>query len=445
MTKPPHGWIEMRLDEVADVRLGRQRSPKNHSGPRMRPYLRAANVTWSGLDLSDVKEMNFTEGESTVYELQPGDVVVAEASGSADEVGKPALWRGEIPGCCFQNTLVRARTLGPVPEYLKYFLLAEALAGRIGRASPGVGIHHIGASRLSAWPTPVPPLAEQRRIVAAIEEQLSRLDAARAQLESSVRRFRALRRAALGHTFGRDSKVAVPLGDVLSVNIGGVWGEAPGVASVDVAVFRVTEFKTFGRLDPASAATRSVTEAQLAPRKLQSRDILLEKSGGSTDRPVGRVAWVPEHKGPAVCANFVQLLRVDPALAVPRYVFYWLMRQHESGVAERYQRATTNIRNLKTQDYLQEPIPIVSIEEQEKRARQLDIAFEAVSRLEATAKHASVRTESLRRAILACAFRGELVTQDPDDEPASVLLERIAAERAAAPSRPRRGRVPAGR
>ncbi len=60
MTELPTGWAVARLDELAEVRLGRQRSPKNHSGSRMRPYLRAANVTWSGLDLNDVKEMNFT-------------------------------------------------------------------------------------------------------------------------------------------------------------------------------------------------------------------------------------------------------------------------------------------------------------------------------------------------------------------------------------------------
>jgi type I restriction enzyme S subunit len=101
----PSGWTEARLDELADVRLGRQRSPKNHLGDRMRPYLRAANVTWNGLDLADVKDMNFSELESDVYELQRGDVLVAEASGSASEVGKPALWNGEIDSCCFQNTL----------------------------------------------------------------------------------------------------------------------------------------------------------------------------------------------------------------------------------------------------------------------------------------------------------------------------------------------------
>src|SRR5438105_1410381 len=106
MTNVPSHWTVNRLDAVAEVRLGRQRSPKNHVGTRMRPYLRAANVTWAGLDLSDVNEMHFTENESVTFELRPGDVLVAEASGSASEVGKPAIWRDQIPNCCFQNTLL---------------------------------------------------------------------------------------------------------------------------------------------------------------------------------------------------------------------------------------------------------------------------------------------------------------------------------------------------
>jgi type I restriction enzyme S subunit len=208
VTELPHGWASARLDEVAEVRLGRQRSPKHHFGSRMRPYLRAANVTWSGLDLHDVKEMNFTEQESATYELRAGDVVVAEASGSAEEVGKPALWRGEIDGCCFRNTLVRVRSRGVLPDYLRYFLFTEAWSGRTGRSSPGVGIHHIGAARLSAWPIPVPPLPEQRRVVAAIEEHLSRIEALENAVEHLVGRFErgrgrigALRRAILARAF----------------------------------------------------------------------------------------------------------------------------------------------------------------------------------------------------------------------------------------------------
>jgi type I restriction enzyme, S subunit len=190
-------WQESELAEVADVRLGRQRSPKNHSGPHMTPYLRAANVTWKGIDLSDVKSMNFESSEVDVYRLEPGDVLVAEASGSASEVGKAALWQGEMAICCFQNTLLRVRSRGPLPEYLQVALQSAALSGEFGRASPGIGIHHLGAKRLSAWKIPIPPPGEQGRVVGAIEQRLSLLEAADRTIEAAQRRSAALRRSIL--------------------------------------------------------------------------------------------------------------------------------------------------------------------------------------------------------------------------------------------------------
>src|ERR1700722_17982699 len=96
MNELPPGWSLHRLSDIAEVRLGRQRSPKNHIGDQMRPYLRAANVGWSGLLLDDVKKMNFTDAEMKTYRLLPGDIVLSEASGSPGEVGKPALWNAEI-------------------------------------------------------------------------------------------------------------------------------------------------------------------------------------------------------------------------------------------------------------------------------------------------------------------------------------------------------------
>jgi type I restriction enzyme S subunit len=191
----------IQLDQVAEVRLGRQRSPKNHFGPNMRPYLRAANVTWNGLSLGDVKSMHFSPSEVETYELRVGDVLLAEASGSADEVGKPAVWHGEIQGCCFQNTLIRVRSNGPLPEFLYLVFLREALTGKFAQAAPGVGIHHLGASRLARWKIPVPPLDEQRRIVAEIERQLSISDATAAEIDRALRRSAALRRSILEQAF----------------------------------------------------------------------------------------------------------------------------------------------------------------------------------------------------------------------------------------------------
>ena len=174
----PSDWSLLSLDEVSEVRLGRQRSPRNHSGPQMRPYLRAANVTWQGLDLTDVKEMNFSDEELSVLCLKSGDILVGEASGSPNEVGKAAVFQGEIENCCFQNTLLRVRPLSIDTRYLHYFLTGTAMSGAYARESRGVGISHLGRAKLASWPVPVAPAPEQQRIGEMLDEQFSRLDAA---------------------------------------------------------------------------------------------------------------------------------------------------------------------------------------------------------------------------------------------------------------------------
>src|ERR1700687_4083682 len=126
----PTGWAMVPLESIASVQLGRQRSPKNHVGPNMKPYLRAANVTWDGLALADVKSMQFSRSELGTFRLERGDILLAEASGSADQVGKPAIWQDEIADCCFQNTLLRVRTAHMDRRFLLWFFKWLAFSGK---------------------------------------------------------------------------------------------------------------------------------------------------------------------------------------------------------------------------------------------------------------------------------------------------------------------------
>lgn len=197
----PDGWVWTSLSSVGEVRLGRQRSPKRATGPNMRPYLRAANVTWDGLNLSDVKEMDFNPREFEIYRLMPGDILLNEASGSPDEVGKPAVWRDQIEGCCFQNTLIRVRAFPGIVPFLFYHLLSDARSGNLGRAARGVGIHHLGAQRTASWTVALPPLEEQRRIVAEIEQSLSVIQQAETAVEVNLKRVGLLRQSILKQAF----------------------------------------------------------------------------------------------------------------------------------------------------------------------------------------------------------------------------------------------------
>jgi type I restriction enzyme S subunit len=173
-------WVtETRpLRAYAEVALGRQRSPQHESGPHMVPYLRAANVKDGILDLSDVKEMNFTPSEQAIFSLRPGDVLVTEGSGSLSSVGASAVWKGELPGTvCFQNTLLRLR---PRPStdarYLAWWCRHAFADGLFASVSTGANIYHVSAERVRSLAMTYISIPRQRAIADFLDTGAARLD-----------------------------------------------------------------------------------------------------------------------------------------------------------------------------------------------------------------------------------------------------------------------------
>ncbi|MDF1740800.1 MAG: restriction endonuclease subunit S [Verrucomicrobiales bacterium] len=179
----PESWEWSTSGYIGEIKLGRQRSPKDHNGPNMVPYLRVANVHDNRLALSDVKEMNFTPDEQKIFRLKAGDILLNEGQ-SRELVGRPALYREEIPGCCFQNTLLRLRVHeGVYPEYALLYFRSCLYSGRFQKAvKQTTNMAHLSAGRLSPIEFPLPPLAEQHRIVAKVDELMALCD----QLEASL-------------------------------------------------------------------------------------------------------------------------------------------------------------------------------------------------------------------------------------------------------------------
>lgn len=170
----PEGWCWATVDQVGRVQLGRQRAPHHHQGANMRPYLRVANVYEDQLDLSDVMEMNFCPDEFETYRLEPGDILLNEGQ-SLELVGRPAMYRGEVPGACFQNTLIRFRAIAPLlGRYALTVFRAYLNNGRFQKiAAWTTNIAHLGARRFALLEFPLPPLAEQERIADEVERLLT--------------------------------------------------------------------------------------------------------------------------------------------------------------------------------------------------------------------------------------------------------------------------------
>lgn len=147
-----------RLDAHVDVQLGQQRAPQHAQGGHVHPYVRAANVTKSGLDVADLKEMNFEPKEWEKFRLRHGDVLVTEGCGSLKELGNSAVWfdPGDEREMFFQKTLLRLRAKGPgvTPSLVREWALWAQESGRFASVANGTGILHITGVRCSGLPFP---------------------------------------------------------------------------------------------------------------------------------------------------------------------------------------------------------------------------------------------------------------------------------------------------
>ena len=461
----PGNWRWATIGEVASVQLGRQRSPQHHAGDQMRPYLRSANITWEGVSLNDVKEMNFDDNDYEKYRLELGDILLNEASGSPNEVGKPAVWRGEIDECCFQNTLLLLRPHAVDRQYLYWYCYTSALLGRFGEAGRGVNIRHLGKRGLAQFPIPVAPTSEQGRIVAAIEEHFSRLDAVEEVLATAVGKMEGLRRRVLTEAFAgrlvsqkpdnepasglheRISRVGhgdrymiadlptgwayVRLGDLAADEeraiTDGPFGSNLKTAHYRDSGPRVIRLQNIGdgvfkREDAHISREHYET---LTRHSVQEGDLVVASLGETLPRACLVPGWVP----PAIVKADCIRVRLNPDVS-PAYVNYALQRprlRHETATKIKgVGRPRLGLKGIK-----ELVIPVAPSEEQGRIVAAIEEHFSRLDAVGGVLDDAADRVRALRRRILAEAFSGRLVRQDPGDEPASILLERISGARRA--------------
>jgi type I restriction enzyme S subunit len=197
----PEGWVWATAEQLGHVQLGRQRSPKNRSKDYPVKYIRAGNITEAGLDLADVLDMEFVPAEQERYRLRRGDLVLSEASGSPDQVGKPAVWQDQLSLCCFQNTVIRLRPTIEMSPYLLTCFQSYYVNGLFARVAGGVGINHLSADKFSRVQVPVSPLAEQYRIITEVDRRLSFVREVEIQVDINLQRSELLRQSILNRAF----------------------------------------------------------------------------------------------------------------------------------------------------------------------------------------------------------------------------------------------------
>ena len=452
MSDLPEGWAEAEIGELAAY-VSRGRSPKYVEKSAL-PVINQRCVRWHGVDETFVKFVDPATWQQWDDERFVRRNDILWNSTGTGTIGRAALFT-ELPSydravVDSHVTIVRA---GPAvdPTYLFGYIKSPAVQEKIEDMQSGsTNQVELNRSEILSTIVPVAPFPEQRRIVAKVDGLTARTARARKELDripTLIARYkqRLLALAFSGeltarwrHERGREFGEEVVLGDVATgFNYGTAAKSSP---SGIVPVLRMGNIQD-GKLDWANLVYTS-DPAEIEKYRLSAGDVLFNRT--NSPELVGKTALFKGERE-AIYAGFLIRIRCSDVL-LPAFLSYCLNAPAGRAYCWHVKTDGVSQSNINAKKIAAFRFVLPSLDEQTEIVRRIEAAFGWLDRM--TADHAAaVRLlPKLDAAILAKAFRGELVPQDPNDESASVLLARTKAEREAEAKKPkgRRGRKPNG-
>jgi len=193
----------LTLSEIGLVSGGLTKNAKREQANIKKPFLRVANVYTNELRLDDVHEIGLTEKEFKKTKLESGDLLIVEGNGSLDQIGRVAMWKGQIENCVHQNHLIRWRSNDNVePRYVLYFLMSpDGRRQIVDVAQSTTGLHTLSVSKISALNLIVPTIAEQTEIVHRVEQLFAYADQIEQRVKDAQTRVNHLTQSILAKAF----------------------------------------------------------------------------------------------------------------------------------------------------------------------------------------------------------------------------------------------------
>jgi type I restriction enzyme, S subunit len=424
MSGLPAGWQMTELGEVAD--LGSGGTPKAD----IADYY-GGSIPWAVIgDLNDgfvgATARTITDAglSNSSAKMVDDHAVLVAMYGSIGKLGLPAIPMATNQAIAF----VRPKRGVMNRRYLFYYLLHTRPA--LAAAGKGATQQNISQTVLKAWPIPLAPPAQQARIVAAIEEQFSRLDAGVAALDRVMRNLRQMRSSALNCLFRSldgDDWPMVDMGDVVTK---ARYGTSTKCAfdGTGLPVLRIPNIQN-RTLSFEGMKFASDPSVDLSSALVSEDDILIIRTNGSRSL-IGRAALVRRPAQPTAFASYLIQLRPNSTIISPAYLVAILaapsLRRRIEGMAAttagQYNISLSKLRTLQ--------IPLPPLDKQVRLLAGVEHRISLAEQMELAVYRALAMSCGLRSAILEAAFSGVLVPQDPNDEPASALLERIEVEHA---------------
>jgi type I restriction enzyme S subunit len=207
----PAHWDVAPVYARYEVALGKMLDASRVTGEFSGLYLRNVDVQWDAVNTEDLPAMDFAPWEHGRYLLRPGDLLVCEGG----EVGRTAIWRGQIEECFYQKALhrVRPRSSKEEPRFFYYLMHAMAMGGVFVAGGNPNTIDHLTAVQLRHYHFPFAPAAEQRGIAAFLDRETARIDALVAKKEKLIALLQEKRTALITRAVTKGLDPNVPMKD----------------------------------------------------------------------------------------------------------------------------------------------------------------------------------------------------------------------------------------
>lgn len=477
----PEGWMWTTLEEVI-IRISNgitRRQSKDKIGTSVTRIETISNGTIDLRRVGYLKELSPHIIEK--YKLLPGDVLFSHINSDL-HLGKTALFD-------FSNILllhgmnlllIRPNKALLVPKFLNYLCNQYRFSGIfVSIAQHAVNQSSINQAKLKNLPISLPPFPEQHRIVAKIEELFTKHDAGVKSLEKTKAQLKRYRQSVLKHAFEgklteewrerhkdelepasvllerikeerkknvKEKYKELPpldaselpelpewwvwtrLNDVISENLIGIVRSSSQQNKNDhgYGYIKMNNVTMDGKVVLSDLVYVDASEGELERYSLRKGDILFNTR--NSVELVGKTGIVRFDAEKFVYNN--NLMRIRTSDQISPYLLVYQMCSHQfRSRMEKVKRATTNVAALYAKDILPLPVLLMPQAEQHKIAEEIERRFSVADKAEKVIDQSLKKAERLRQSILKKAFEGKLMPQDPTDEPASVLLERIKEDR----------------